>query len=396
MTKSAEILEFLREQGPPSRLPEAWGPLPCDPALFDLLEDREELLRQLLERFTLRELLRARVVQTDTDGRVALSGFLTTNDSYLCALQKPRAKKPFDVVVGGGGTLLGQLPVTAALDDADISARVEREGGRLFLAQSAANVAIFRSLGWPAVPSHAVEHLGGKGLELFCTKMGLPLIGCQASDAATAPPNSGRKRGQATGPRIPRSLILVNWQPSQLTLADDPKMLEIRNHLLALAERLGIPLDDFAIWKPSVAWLARLRHALECGDPALVRAVVLAGFEDDCVMLDRWPLIEPQEPRTLVEAVSALHAPQDRLDRRTAPQDRQLLERLLHRDLIESILKPDDETTGPLERNLRVTLAELSRVFHLGAWQPAVGSVALRERLAAAKQILAITKELRS
>ena len=396
MTKSAEILEFLREQGTPSRLPEAWGSLPCDPAFFDLPEDRAELLRRLLERFTPRELLRARVVQTDSDNGVALSGFLTTNDSYLCALQKPRAKKPFDVVAGGGGTLLGQLPVTAALDDADISARVERDGGRLLLAQSAAAVAIFRSLSLAASPSHEVEHLGGKGLEVFCTKMGLPLIGCQASDVATAPPKSRRERGQATGPRIPRSLILVNWQPSQLTLDDDPKMLEIRKHLLALAERLGIPLDDFAIWKPSVVWLARLRHALECGDPALVREVALAGFEDDCVMLDRWPLIEPQEPRTFVEAISALHAPQDRLDRRTAAPDWQQFERLTDRDVIGPMLQQAGEVPDARERNLGVVLAELSRAYHLGAWQPAGGSAALRERVAAAREIRVLTKELRS
>jgi hypothetical protein len=226
--------------------------------------------------------------------------------------------------------------------------------------------------------------------------MGLPRIGCQASDVATAPPKSGRKRRQATGPRIPRSLILVNWQPSQLTLDDDPKMLEILNHFLALAERLGIPLDDFAIWKPSVVWLARLRHALECGDPVLVREVVLDGFEDACVMLDRWPLIEPQEPRTFVEAISALHAPQDRLDRRTAAPDWQQLERLTDRDVIEPMLKPVDEMADPLERNLRVTLAELSRAFHAGSWQPADGRVALRDRVAATKQILALTKEVRS
>jgi hypothetical protein len=226
--------------------------------------------------------------------------------------------------------------------------------------------------------------------------MGLPRIGCQASDVATAPPKSGRKRRQATGPRIPRSLILVNWQPSQLTLDDDPKMLEILNHFLALAERLGIPLDDFAIWKPSEAQLACVRHALECGDPQRVREAALDRFEDACVMLDRWPLMESREPRTFLEAISAMLPPKDQFDRGTASPDSQLIERLLHRDVIEPVLKPEDEMTGPLERNLRVTLAELSRVFHLGAWQPADGSVALRERLAAAKQILAITKELRS
>jgi hypothetical protein len=396
VTKSAEIREFLRELGTPSRLPEAWAPLPCDPALFDLPKDRAELLRRLLERFTRRELLRARVVQTDSDGRVALCGLLANNDSYLCALQKPRGTQPFDLLAGGGGTLLGKLPMLAALDDEEFLARVEREGGRLLLAQSAADVAIFRSLSLSAAPSHEVEHLGGKDFESFCAKMGLSLMGCQANDGATAPPKSGRKRGQATGPRIPKSLILVNWQPSQLTLDDVPVMLEIRSHLLAVAARLGIPLDDFAIWKPSVVWLARLRHALECGDPALVREVALGGFEDDCVMLDRWPLIESQEPRTLVEVISALHAPQDRLDRRIGAPDRQQLERMVDREVIAPMLKTVDEMTCPLERNLRVALAELSRAFHLGTWQPADGSVAHRERLAYAKQILAITKELRS
>ncbi len=332
-------------------------------------------------------------MQIDTDGRVALSGLLATNDSYLCALQKPRAKKPFDVVAGGGGTLLGQLPVTAALDDEEFLARVKREGGRLFLAESAADVAILRSFGLPAAPSHEVERLGGKRLERFCAKMGLPLIGRLENGSDAAPPKSRRKREQPTGPRIPWSLILVNWRPSQLNLDDVPAMLEIRSHLLALAERLGIPLDDFAIWKPSVVWLARLRHALECGDPALVREVARGGFEDDCVMLDRWPLIEPQEPRTLVEAVSAMLAPQDQFDRRTAPPD---IERILDRDLFGPMLHGMEEITDAFERNLRATLVGVSRVFLRGTWQPANGSMTLRECVAAARQIRALTKDLRS
>ncbi len=59
-------------------------------------------------------------------------------------------------------------------------------------------------------------------------------------------------------------------------------------------------------------------------------------------------------------------------------------------------LEQADEATDALERNLRVTLAELSRAFHAGSWQPADGRVALRDQVAAAKQILALTKAVRS
>ena len=101
-------------------------------------------------------------MQTDSGNGVALSDLLAANDTYLCALQKPRAKKTFELLAGGGGTLLGQLPLQAALDDAEFLACVEREGGRLFLAESAADVAILRSFGQAAAPSHGVEHLGGQ------------------------------------------------------------------------------------------------------------------------------------------------------------------------------------------------------------------------------------------
>ena len=115
-----------------------------------------------------------------------------------------------------------------------------------------------------------------------------------------------------------------------------------------------------------------------------------------CIVLDRWPPIERQEPGTLAEAASARHAAKDPFDRRTGAPHWQELERILDRDVIEPQLEQAGESTDPLERNLRVTLAELSREYHTAAWQPADGRVALRDRVAAAKQILALTKEVRS
>ncbi len=393
MTKSAEIIEFVRELGTPSRLPPAWASLPCGPAFFDLPEDRAELVRRLQERFTLRELLRAGVVQTDSDNGVGLSDLLASNDSYLCALQKSGGKKPFDLLAGGGGTLLGRLPLTAALDDADISARVEREGGRVFIAASAVDVAVLRSVGLAAAPSHGMEHLGGKGLELFCTKMGLPLIGCQASDVATAPPKSGRKRGQATGPRIPLSLILVNWRPGELALDDVPVMLEIRSHLLAVAERLGIPLDDFAIWKPTVVQLACLRHALECGDPKLVRAALRGGFEDDCVMLDRWPLAD-RTADSLAEAARNLSASSTQVNCWNDSTPEQQFAEAVNRRIIEPLLAEADKAAEPLSGNLLLGIAGVSKMFQAKVWG-AQANNQVREGLALAKTVLAMSKEAR-
>ncbi len=296
MPKTAEIIEYLCEQVTPSRLPGAWEALPCDPPLFDLPADHAELLRRLQERFALRDLLSARVVQRVCDNRVALSSLLTSNASYLYPLRKPHAKKPFDLMAGAGGTLMGQWPLAAALDDAEISARVDREWGRLFIADSAVDVAILRSLPLPVAPSFEVERLAGERLELFCAKLRLPVVGLRESGPDEAARKSRSNRGQVAKPRIPLSVILVNWRLSQLNLDDVQAMLAACSHLRALEERLGIPLDDFAIWKPSVARLPQLQFALECGTPAHVREVLLDGFEDDCIVLDRWPPIERHEP----------------------------------------------------------------------------------------------------
>ena len=132
MTKSAEIIEFVREQGTPGRLPGAWASLPRDPALFDLPKDREELLRRLLERFTRRELLRAGVVQTDSDGRVALSGLLATNDSYLCALEKPRGNTAVRSLGGRGRNSVRQVANAGGARRRGILGPRRARGGRLF------------------------------------------------------------------------------------------------------------------------------------------------------------------------------------------------------------------------------------------------------------------------
>jgi hypothetical protein len=393
MTKTAEIFELVRELGTPSRLPPAWAPLPPDPALFDLPKDRAELVRRLQERFPRRELLRAGVVQTDSDNGVGLSDLLASNDSYLCALQKSGGKKPFDLLAGGSGTLLGQLPLTAALDDAEFLARVEREGGRLFLAESAADVAILRSLGWPVAPAHEVERLGGKRLDLLCAKMGLPVVGRRASDPDAVPPKSRRQRGQPTGPRIPWSLVLVNWRPSQLNLDDVPKMLEIRSHLLALAERLGIPLDDFAIWKPAVVQLACLRHALECGDPKLVRAAVRGGFEDDCVMLDRWPLAD-RTADSLAEAARNLSVSSTQVNCWNDSTPEQQFAEAVNRRIIEPLLAEADKAAEPLSGNLLLGIGGLSKMFQAKVWGPQANHQ-VRDLLALAKTVLAMSKEAR-
>jgi hypothetical protein len=391
LNKSADVFEFLRKEGTPSQLPGSWARLSTD--LFDLPDDHEKLLRGLEKRFALGDLLRSNVVQADADNGIALSEVLVSHNTFLCPLRKPRAKKPFDLLTGGGGTLLGQLPAIAVLDDAEIAARVDRAGGRLFLADSPP--AILRSVGQPVAPAHDMAGLAGDRLAAFAAKMRIPIVGRPASDLAAARPKSARHRRQATSTGIPRSLILVNWRPSQLTAVDIPVMLEIRSHLLALAKKLEFPLDDFAIWKPSADQLARLEHALASNDPQQVREAALDRFEDACVMLDRWPLIESHEPSTLAETVSTMGAARDPFDQRAGVPDRPQLDQMLVQKVIAPLMQRADKTTNELDRNLIVTLVGLSQEYHLGAWRKD-GSVALRDRVAAARQIQALTKDLRS
>jgi hypothetical protein len=412
MATLPDIIASLKRHGTPSRLPGPWARSPCPPDYFDFPEDQDRLVEQLQEEFELADLIRHQVLQRGADKRIALSYPLAANGTYLCALNKLNAKRPFDLLLGAGGTLGGGWPLMAALDDADFSARVKREGGRLFLAESAADVVILNSQGLPCAPAHGVENFSGEQIEVFRAKFGGVTPG---HDSATGK-NSGRrsKRTCRTESALPLSIVLVNWRPSQLSRDDVPVALAIREHLLMVADYLGIPCDDHSLWKPSAQQFERLRYVLERGTQEHVRQSVLESLDDVCVVLDRWRPGENQPPRTIAAALDSRVTIDGLGGAGFDGRALGALEQLAATDLIARQLRQVSEAQGLEKQTLHYMLAVLCRSFHSASLEFEPGSPPLgrghraaqhpgamtsevsRQQLAIAKRIFELVKELRT
>jgi hypothetical protein len=221
MTKSADIIDSFQEQGVPSRLTGPWAGQPCDPAFFDLPEE-EELLQHLLERFALEDLIKCGIVRSESDERVTLSPRVTENHLYLRPLTKSAGKRPFDLLMGAGGTLTGECSLLAALDDRNFAVAAECDGGRVFVSEFAEDVAILHSLRLPAAPARDLACLVGERLEVFCQKLHLVPAPTEAGEEK----RRGRtKKLRIAEPPLPMSVVIVNWRLGQLTREDIPSAL---------------------------------------------------------------------------------------------------------------------------------------------------------------------------
>jgi hypothetical protein len=314
--------------------------------------------------------------------------------------------------LGAGGTLAGDWPLTAALDDAEFAARIERDGGRLFVADSAADVAILHSLGLPVAPAHGVESFSGERIEEFCGKL---RIRSPARDDAMGRKSRRRsKSARATDSPLPLSLVVGNWRPSQLSRDDVPAALAAGEHLLGLAEHFGVSCDDHAIWKPTERQVERVQFALANGSEEHIRQAVLDSLDDSCVVLERALRCGHQPPGTNAGALATRAATAGSGELTINTTTIGGLQRIAFTELVVRLLQQGSEAEDSPKQLLHYVLASLSESFHSAsccsvpdtlpigvgnrAARPfgAVSSDTLRQKLAIANQIIAVTKELRA
>ena len=212
-TKRADIYEFLRSQGAPSRLPGPWHRLDCDPSFFDLPDEPALLLDKLLKAFGRKELIGAKLINADGSSSATLADFAQAR-SYIAALQKGPDTKPFDLMAGEHRSVAGAWPWHAALSDYRVQHQVKSFGSQLLIAMSAADVAVLRSIGLPAVPADGLSNFGGDRLKQFSRTLRLQSEGSPEPKPSDddADGNSGR----------PLAMVLANWSPAGLSLADVP------------------------------------------------------------------------------------------------------------------------------------------------------------------------------
>jgi hypothetical protein len=373
MAQPADIYDFIVRQGTPSKLPGPWKVFKCDPAFFNLDVAPETLLRRLRSEFESDDLNRAHVTKGNGKRATVLSPPLADNRSFIVAVRPKAEEKPRALLFAGmDKTLEGRWVLDAALADHHVQALLESLSRQLLIVSSAEDLAVLTSMGFPAAPAGGLDSLGGQRLELLLKRLGLQAPENQRAGREQAP---GPQSASSKAPLEPIALILVNWSPSRLDLADVPLILQIRDRLRRLEELCGLEFPDFTIWKPTSKHLERLRFCIDNRTRPYIYSALLASLEQSCQTLELSALGPRPEPETLVEAVRELNAyPRtpsfDALTLRS--WDR--IERLLQKELIEPLLKQAEETADPLEKSLVVQLAGLTATLHTQLLRLATGA----------------------
>jgi hypothetical protein len=354
-TTKADIYGFLQARGTPSRLPGQWEEQECDPSFFDLLKEPAELLTQLGKKFSPAALAKAGITGRDSDGAMTLSGFGPTR-KYIAALRRGPNQKPFDLMTGERGSVAGHWAWHAAMDDFQVVAQLKEFARQLLIAGSAEDIVVLRSSGLPVAPAYGLASFRGDLLSQFCKV--LELRAPEANMPGTAAPHGPHK--------VPFAMILVNWSPARLDLTDVPQILAVRDFLRNVKRHFQLRMDDFTVWKPSAANLERIRFSVEYGTKSEIWEAMLHSLGKNCHTLDESLAGKPRWPTSYAEAVTAwTAAAESSSDGGRKKISWQLVQKLHHADVVEPLLKVEDERNNPLERAEMITLAEVLRVLHL-------------------------------
>jgi hypothetical protein len=361
----ADVFDFIQAQGTPSRLLGLWEHQKCDPSFIDLLDEPAELLAALQKEFRPAALTKSGITSRDSKGAITLSGLGPTRRNIAVLRRAPDAK-PFDLMTGEQGSVAGLWAWHAAMVDHQVKAQLSDFARQLLIAASAEDVAVLRSSGFPVAPAHGLTGFRGKRLKVFSSVLNLRPREANSRSVAAA---AGDVRDDK-----PYAMILVNWSPAQLDLADIPQILEVRDFLRNVKQHCAMRMDDFTVWKPSPASLERIRFCVEHGANYEIWMAISDCLEKNCRTLDASVALPPRRPTTYAEAVTTWSKlPESAADGGAKKISWELVQKLHNADVVEPLLKIAQKTNDPLERAEIITLAELVRTLHRRLLQSSSG-----------------------
>jgi hypothetical protein len=337
-------------------LPGLWEHQTCDPSPFDLLDEPAELLAALKKKFRPAALTNAGITGRDSKGTITLSGLGPTR-RYIAALRRAPDEKPFDLMTGEQGSVAGLWAWHAAMVDHRVAAQLGDFGRQLLIGSSAEDVAVLRSIDFPVAPFHGLTGFRGDRLQQF--RGVLNLRPGQANSRSV-----GAAAGNVRDDK-PYAMILVNWSPAQLDLADIPQILDVRDFLRDVRRFCPMQMNDFTVWKPSAANLERIRFCVQHGAKYEVFMAMHNSMDKNCRTLDESVTGQPRRPTTYAEAVTAWSKlPESAADGGAKKISWELVQKLHNADVVEPLLKEAQRITDPVERAQMITHAKLVRTLH--------------------------------
>ncbi len=381
---------FVKQCEPPQK---RWkGFLPHGSNVLQCLRSPDKVVDELLASFTIDELVSSGLTRRYDTERCQLIPELVAGQLFI-ALRDETTAAPYDLLTAEG-CLSGELPALAVLRDAETRTMLAEWDLELFAAETIDDVLVLRACGLPATlasgfeaaPLDDVGRLAVFGLTRGPRHRQLVLAQQAEEEHDATQPNcsevdtammggtvrcSAREMDNTTA-EVEANLMLVAWNPSQLTCATATAQKRVVDHFLQLNRHLNLDVGNLTWWQPKPADVATLEFIAARRSAAMFREVMQdVAFErgESIVNIGKPAPQRPGPPRDLAEAMAAVegnnqpgHHHLVSLDRST--KTRAEFFRLLDRDLLAPLRKQAMATGDPVERLLLLTLADLGQVFH--------------------------------
>ena len=421
--KITQIYVDLLEHCPGYDLPAPFAAFAADPHVRGGPRDPKALLEQWAGKFTEDELLASGVVVHGDEGSLRLHPALSTPDDPWIALCASADGPPFDLLTRGG-CLRGTDPsALVVLKDEYTTSRIivpeeeeknDGNGWHLYACEDVRDAVVLRAIGLPATTAHGLELLSPALVEDLRYRFGSGnlfrsqddragadsggVAAASPASCATSPVGSTSQGETPTSPAPPMAngfaegsvarddimtdddaqedklvelgLILVSWTPTQMNRAMPAQI----DHVAAYLQELGTFLREqfyVATWCPSEKHLRRLTFALRHGDPKWVRDTIVASCEhsNQGLFAPKKPAaVTASPPADYAEAVSRLlsvssGAASSAVNEEDIRRLRENVFQLLERDVLAPLMKQAMRASDPIERDLAVTMAGLSRMI---------------------------------
>lgn len=351
MKTRKSIYQTLAKAGEPPAFPAPWTDLKCHKAFVHLPTDLTETLAQLIETYEESELLDCGICTIGETGEAIANPQLLANLQYVLA---PTSAAQAPLVLAGLRSIApDSWSVEAILSNELMAPLYSAAPDHIFVVFSAADLALFWSLGLPAIPFEGLANLAKDSLRTFCTKLRLQ--------------RTAIARGQLASTSSHQSTlfpILVNWSPTNLDLTDYADATAIAGHFKQLCQHLDLDLSRGGVWKPTECQIEAVKFRIKCGTWEDVRDALLGTLRRSSLspfvgIDEKWATPWEEYLAALKNWEAASNSGDTSREMRTWKEVGRLQRMLLVAPLIELAAGSD-----PLSRNLSLVLAELSSTFH--------------------------------
>jgi hypothetical protein len=402
----SRIVESLE----PCEFAEPWKFLGFGDFLSGPVNDPVGLLRELTADFAADELCGSGVAKTSAAGPLVPSDVLTESESRFLVIRDAEESRPTEILTPKGPLGAAALPVFTAAERGD-GLEHEDDGCRVIAAFSLQDVGVLRACGVPATLAFGLDGLSSNDLDglrrEFRIKLkkgpascgGLTNVGdgrhadtarpgVANSSAGTEStqtratstvrgnsPGASKSPAKAGAPQRKRTLILAGWSPASVGLAAPQSFDACVAHMRELEKYLGLDMTRVFVWTPTPAELKSIRFSVGREDASGVREALLKSLSESTLELpfcdlnsdlSKVPTNYPEALQALWKIMEEKGPAIDATERKNQAWTRTLA--LLDDQVIRPMLQ-EAMAASPMQSNLRLVAATLSRALHMKSMQ---------------------------